>query len=993
MVLSPYDIGRLGIPPRELLIDFSAIDSRCLVFSRFCRVNRLNFQSGIVYIFSQLRLTREFYSMTWLETFSNDLPVLSALALLLIILLTIIVILNNRLRQVRAALKQANHPFEMAVDHRGREVYSILANTEGIGLLTTDLGGAETKILSFNSGAERVFGYNADEVIGQNVSIFHHPDEVERFSEVQDSMRMGHYGFSGETTLYRKSGEPFRALLTTHPRRDKTGEVVGTLGVTVDISQRREAEAELAASRDKFEAISDQAGEGITIADTDGNYTYVNRSFCEMIGYSRDELLQMTVFEVKAKDQDNSSFERSKTTREGRPFQVMLQRKDGSEFVAEILGKIITVNDVECVMGIVRDITDRIRTEAQVLESEEKFRTLVTHSEEIVFIIDADGTFQLSEGQGLAHLSLKPGEVVGKSVYDLFNDNPKMLAKMQRAFAGETVTSEDVVAGIHFSSWYTPRRDADNQVIGLMGLSVNTTELKQAEAALQESQALLLEAQAAAKLGRYLYNIETEVWENSSELDKIFGIDDAYTRNYAGWVNIVHPDSRDAMLEYLQNDILTHHRTFDREYSIVDQTSGQQKWVHGFGRLRFNDEGKPTALFGIIQDITDKVRLEEQIRQGQRMDSIGRLAGGVAHDFNNMLNVILGHAEIALEQLEPDQVIYEDLQEIRLTAERSADLTRQLLAFARKQTISPQVLDLNDTLAGMFNMIRRLIGEEIDLHWEPGSDLWPVMFDPTQLDQILVNLCINSRDAISGVGQITIETTNTTLDKEFSAHHLGFTPGQYVLLTISDNGCGMEVGVLDKIYEPFFTTKELGAGTGLGLATVYGIIKQNHGSIDVYSEPGQGTVFKIYLPRQVGVSPIRRPERQIQSAARGTETVLLVEDEASILKLTTRILERKGYTVLPAHSPGDAIGLAREYAADIALLCTDVVLPDMSGLDLAVAVQEICPRVKCLYMSGYTANMMTKNGVLSEDTNFIAKPFTMEGLAAKVRNTLDKPGP
>jgi signal transduction histidine kinase/ActR/RegA family two-component response regulator len=387
----------------------------------------------------------------------------------------------------------------------------------------------------------------------------------------------------------------------------------------------------------------------------------------------------------------------------------------------------------------------------------------------------------------------------------------------------------------------------------------------------------------------------------------------------------------------------------------------------------------------------ERARLEVQLLQAQKMESIGRLAGGVAHDFNNMLGVILGFADLALKQVSPAQPLHADLEEIRKAAVRSADLTRQLLAFARKQTIMPKVLDLNETVEGMIKMLHRLVGEEIRLAWLPGRDVWPVKVDPSQIDQILANLCVNARDAISGAGTLTIETGTTSLDAAYCAAHPGFKPGAYVILAVSDNGSGMDESTRSQIFEPFFTTKPVGQGTGLGLATVYGIVKQNHGFINVYSEPGQGTSFKIYLPPHTGAPGQVRTKIQLTPAARGNETILLVEDDAPILEMTARMLETHGYTVMAASTPTAAISLAGAHHGEIHLLLTDVVMPGMNGRDLARNLLAVRPRLRQLFMSGYTSNVIAHHGVLEDGVAFIQKPFSSEALAAKVREALDRP--
>ena len=403
-----------------------------------------------------------------------------------------------------------------------------------------------------------------------------------------------------------------------------------------------------------------------------------------------------------------------------------------------------------------------------------------------------------------------------------------------------------------------------------------------------------------------------------------------------------------------------------------------------------NASGQVTAAIEMVEDITEKLSLESQFRQAQKMEAVGLLAGGVAHDFNNMLGVILGYAELALCKVDPAQPLHGDLEKILEAAKRSADITRQLLAFARKQTIIPVVLDLNETVKSMLTMLHRLIGEDIDLAWLPEVDLCPIKMDPVQIDQILANLCINARDAIADVGRVTIETGNAVLDETYCAHHAGFVAGEYVLLAVSDDGCGMDKEILDRIFEPFFTRKGAGQGTGLGLSTVYGIVKQNNGFINVYSEPGNGTTFSIYLPRCTDRTVDTRRESAAEIPLSRGETLLVVEDEPAILKMGKTMLEQLGYRVLAADTPGEAIGLAEEHANEIHLLITDVVMPAMNGRDLAGRLQSLNPSMKILFMSGYTADVIAHRGVLDDGVNFIQKPFSTKDLAFKVRKALSE---
>ncbi len=385
----------------------------------------------------------------------------------------------------------------------------------------------------------------------------------------------------------------------------------------------------------------------------------------------------------------------------------------------------------------------------------------------------------------------------------------------------------------------------------------------------------------------------------------------------------------------------------------------------------------------------ERKALGEQLVQAQKLESIGRLAGGVAHDFNNMLGVIIGYAEMALDEVGAADPLRVYLDEIFKAARRSSDISRQLLAFARKQTISPKVLDVNETVEGMLKMLRRLIGEDIDLAWLPKADLWKVSMDPSQIDQILANLCVNARDAISGVGKVTIETGKVSFDEAYCSVHAGFVPGEFVLLAVSDSGCGMDKETLANIFEPFFTTKGIEQGTGLGLATVYGIVKQNNGFINVYSEPGKGTSIKIYLPRHIGEPAEEKAAGEPEIPHGRNETILLVDDERAMLDMARKMLERLGYRVLAAGTPGEAIGLAQDHSGRIDLLITDVVMPEMNGRDMSERLQSFHPNLKTLFMSGYTANVIAHRGVLDEGMHFIQKPLSMKGLALRVRDLLD----
>jgi PAS domain S-box-containing protein len=401
-----------------------------------------------------------------------------------------------------------------------------------------------------------------------------------------------------------------------------------------------------------------------------------------------------------------------------------------------------------------------------------------------------------------------------------------------------------------------------------------------------------------------------------------------------------------------------------------------------------NLDGQVVGVSSVARDVTESKDLEDMLRQAQKMEAMGQLAGGVAHDFNNLLGVILGYTGLILDRLSPDDPNHKGIEEIQKAGDRAALLTRQLLAFSRKQVLQPKVLDLNTVVAGTEKLLRRLIGEHIELLVVLSPALGLVKADAGQLEQIIMNLAVNARDAMPAGGQLTIETSNVELSEEYVAQHPSTRPGPYVMLAVTDTGCGMDVKTKAHMFEPFFTTKEIGKGTGLGLSTVYGIVKQTGGSIWVSSDLGIGTAFKIYLPAVNALLEIVSPNDKVEKVASGSQTILIVEDDAALLQVIHQSLEAVGYMILAAHSPAEAIRISESYPGPIHLMVADVIMPGMNGTQLATHLSAPRPEMKVLYVSGYTDDTIVRHGVLEPGLAFLQKPFSPKTLARKVGEVL-----
>ncbi len=760
------------------------------------------------------------------------------------------------------------------------------------------------------------------------------------------------------------------------------------------IVERKRSEAALRESEEKYRILVEHAGEAIFVAQ-DGRLKFANAKTSRITGYSQQEIFSLPMIDfIHPEDRDLVSDRHRRRLQglsvpNGYCFRI-LDRAGRIRWV-EIKAARIQWEGRPATLNFLADITERRQAEEALRESEERYRLIFAHSPLGLLYFDERGVIVDCNDQFIQIIGSSRQALIGLSMLRL--PDSQVVANVRKALDGGTGAYEGVYQSTTapkktpVRALFTPMKDRDGLFRGGIGIIEDISERRQAEAALAHSHDLM----------RYIIEHNRSaiaVFDN--DLHYIY-VSQRYLEDYRiGDRQIVGrhhyeifsdlPDQwKDVHRRALAGEVLS------AEDDRYERQDGSVDWIRWECRPWYEADGAIGGIILCTEIITERKSLQAQLLQAQKMESVGRLAGGVAHDFNNMLGVILGYTDLSLDHVEPGGRLYASLQEIRKAAERSAGLTRQLLAFARKQTITPRVLDLNDTVEGMLRMLRRLIGEDIELHWQPGAKLWPVKIDPGQIDQILANLCVNARDAIAGVGRVTIETRNAVLGASVSQPYPGAARGEYVLLSVSDDGCGMDKETLGKLFEPFFTTKETGKGTGLGLATVYGIVKQNEGLIDVQSRPGEGATFRIHLPRYRCAEAQTDDEGPAENFATGNETILLVEDEPAMLKMISAMLKKQGYGVLAAATADEAIALADACPGQIDLLMTDVIMPTMNGRDLAARLQSRLPAIKTLFMSGYTADVIAPHRVLEQGVNFVQKPFAIGGLAAAVRAALDGP--
>ncbi len=889
-----------------------------------------------------------------------------------------------------------------------QERYRALSEATFEGISFTEHG----VIFDVNRQLAAMLGYDTQELIGKPVADFIVPEDRDL---VQQKIHDG-YELPYDNKLSRKDG----SIITVETRARSLSYQGRLVRLTAlrDITDRKKIEEKLKNSNKLLQTIINTSPMSIFFKDRELRYLGCNKAFARDAGVEcPEDLVGKDDYQLVWKEQaelyrtddrhviesgiSKLSYDEPQTTPEGKQIWLRTSKAPIRNETDEIIG----------VLGMYEDITKRKESEDALRLRESYLTAIIENQPGLFWLKDTEGHF-LSVNTAFAKscgLDL-PELLVGKTDADIW---PKELADKyitddtKVLNSGKSFVVEEQIFDRGAAKWFetfkTPVFDTQGKVIGTTGYTQDITGRKQAEEQLRNSQTKLKAALASMTDAVFI----CDSTENFIEINEAFA---TFHRFESKEVCYRRRDDYSEILDFFIIDedpvpqemrpvfrALRGETATNVEYTIRRKDTGET-WVgsYSFGPIR-DEQGAIAGAVVVARDVTElkkneegRLKLEAQLQQAQKMESIGRLAGGVAHDFNNMLGVILGYSELALLQVEKKQPVYSALKEIQRAAQRSANLTSQLLTFARKQIVNPRILDLNATVESMLSMLRRLIGEDINLEWIPGKQRGLIKIDPSQVDQILVNLCVNSRDSINDTGKIIVETSNVVVDEADQTHHADFTPGEYVLLSVSDNGCGINEEAQKYLFEPFFTTKKVGKGTGLGLASTYGIVKQNSGFISVYSQPGQGTTFKIYFPRHNSEVEQLITLDSVKPDARGSETILLVEDEPAILEMTTIMLEQLGYSVLPAKKPSEAMELASKYPGEIQLLITDIIMPEMSGGDLEKKLLSICPGLKRLFMSGYTADVIAHRGILDAGVNFIQKPFTIQDLSDQIRNVLNK---
>jgi len=730
-----------------------------------------------------------------------------------------------------------------------------------------------------------------------------------------------------------------------------------------------------------------------------------NRAALDLEGKTRDEVVGKTLIDLRPNIDDFGLLEIFRqvwVTGEPSSFPAKVYTDD--KFANYYENRVFRLSQ-DRIVAVYDDVTERMQGAEALRKSEELLREVMDSMDKAIAIYEAvdDGSDFVFVGMNKAAEPIthyRQAEVVGRSLNELFPGERSigLIASLREAWVtGETVRIplkkyEDQ----RITQWVenTIFRLPSGKVVAMFE---DTFAQRMAERALQESEARYRLAQRIGGVGSWELNLQTDERWQSEEAKRIFGFD-PHGEHITGEVVESCIPQRARVRQALE-DLIQHEAPYQLEYDIDPIDGSPRRIVSATAHLLRDEAGEPLKVVGTVRDITEKSlqqstirELERRYEQSQKIETVGRLAGGIAHDFNNLLSVILSYTELALQELPEDNPVSRDLCEVRNAGEKAAELTKQLLAFSRQQVLQPVSLDLNSVASGIEKMLRRILGEDIHLEQKLSSDLGMVKADPGQVEQVIMNLAVNARDAMPAGGRLILETANMEIGAEIASSGPVVEPGPYVLLSVTDDGDGMDESTKARIFEPFFTTKPKGKGTGLGLSMVYGIIKQSGGDVRVISQPGRGTRFEVYLPRvSSGKPPVAVPVA-IPVPVTGSETILLAEDESALRRVAERALTEAGYTVLAAADGEQALRLSRSYEGEIQLLVTDVVMPQMGGSELVERLGRTRPTTKVLFISGYTDDTIVHHGVRDKDSYFLAKPFTVAALERVVREVLESAG-
>jgi two-component system cell cycle sensor histidine kinase/response regulator CckA len=923
-------------------------------------------------------------------------------------------------------------------DRRARlneQHYRASFETPGFGQALTSREGG---ILKANHTLAKMLGYRAEELEGRPLSEIAHPEDLPTSWDAMRALLAGQETQRFERRYLHKTGSVIWADVNLALVRDSSGVPEYFIACFVDVTDRKQAEELLRRQKEFSELLVQSSVDGILAFDRECRYTLWNSGMEALSGVRREEVLGRVAFEVFPFLRDTGEGELFRAALAGesvavhnRPYAILATGRHG-HFEGHYAPLRAESGEVIGGLATIRDVSERQRADQVLRRSLDETHALLEASRAVLtaqeFRQAARAALDAARrvtGAAAGYIAVTTreraeAETVVLEMGEGWSTADSCLPGPLRELNARVLRTGEVIVDNRFaeSSWAArlpqgltaPRNllfaplAMDIEVAGLMALGDKPTDFSDRDVLLARAFAEFVTV--SLRNTRQLESIQRSeeqyrsLVENLS--DVVFTIDVEGRVTYTSGAVTRYGFAPDELLGRSFGDFIHPEDLPAVEGSVAKALAGlvtpvEFRLLDRAGKVHFvrsssrpvQEAGHTVGLTGVLIDFTEQREIEQQLRVVQKMEAVGRLAGGIAHDFNNVLSVILNYARFAFEATREGDPLRDDLEQIRKATQRAAALTRQLLAFSRRQVLQPEVLDLDAVVEDMEKMLRRLIGEDIELTFLPARGLWATQADRGQIEQVIMNLAVNSRDAMPEGGRLTIETCNSKLDETFVTRHLGAKPGLYATLTITDTGHGMDSTTLARLFEPFFTTKARGKGTGLGLATVYGIVKQTGGSIWVQSQVGKGTAVTVYLPRVEATAGLAARPSATPRLCTGSETILVVEDEEAVRELSRRILTAAGYQVHTAANAGEALLLCEKLGEAVHLLLTDVVMPGMSGRELAVRLVELSPRMKVLYMSGYTDGVIVQEGVLETGINFISKPFTMEELTTRVREVLD----